>query len=156
MQPSDYGQRLESAMRARSIDREKLSAHLGVSVQAIGQVITGKTKALNALNHSVACQILGCDPVWLASGRGNPFEEAAEGEQQSVQHLITHGRLLTPMEAVIGVGKLLQGLSGYRRISASSIIQELIDRPESAAEAAVEIERLAAAEPEFFRKRHGT
>lgn len=69
-----YGNRLDAALRARRPDdknaRQWLAEQLDVSVQAVGQVITGKTRALTAENHEKAVAVLGCSGLWLATGKG--------------------------------------------------------------------------------------
>jgi hypothetical protein len=65
-----YSERLDEAMRAVTVDRKALANHLHISVQAVGQVLTGKTKALDAANHVKAALFLKCDPLWLATGDG--------------------------------------------------------------------------------------
>lgn len=63
-----YGQRLEKALQAAQKDRQQLADALGVSVQAISQVIVGKTKALTAENSARAARYLKADWHWLATG----------------------------------------------------------------------------------------
>lgn len=63
-----YGTRLATAMREAGIDRAALAKHLHMSVQAVGQVLNGKTKALDAGHHTKAFLLLRCDPLWLATG----------------------------------------------------------------------------------------
>lgn len=47
-----YGKRLDAALAAKAPkDRTWLAAQIGVTVQALSQVIIGKTKALTAENH---------------------------------------------------------------------------------------------------------
>lgn len=66
-----YGQRLELALEAKKMDRQWLASKLGISVQALSQVILGKTKALSAENHELAVLALGCSGKWLATGVGD-------------------------------------------------------------------------------------
>lgn len=66
-----YGDRLDTAMKAIDVDRKALASHLDISVQAVGQVLTGRTKALDAANHIRAALYLKCDPLWLATGEGS-------------------------------------------------------------------------------------
>jgi len=68
----NYGERLEHALRLSKRDRMALSQVLGISVQAIGQVLAGKTKALTAENSARAARFLGVDQFWLATGEGRP------------------------------------------------------------------------------------
>lgn len=71
---STYGERLQAALEAKRPDdknpRQWLADQLDISVQAIGQVITGKTRALTAENHEKAVAALGCSGMWLATGVG--------------------------------------------------------------------------------------
>lgn len=95
---STYGERLESALATRRPDdknpRQWLADQLDISVQAIGQVITGKTRALTAENHEKAVAALGCSGMWLATGQGDmsvvaPLERsdpsAEENDETSVR-----------------------------------------------------------------------
>lgn len=67
-----YGERLEHALALAKKDRAALGKELGISIQAIGQVIAGKTKALTAENSVRAARFLDVDQVWLATGEGHP------------------------------------------------------------------------------------
>lgn len=68
-----YGQRLVKAMTlARVTDRSKVAAAVGVSVQAVGQVISGTTKAFSAEKSAKAARFLAVDHYWLATGEGEP------------------------------------------------------------------------------------
>ena len=68
---STYGQRLEQALTTSGKDRQELADDLGISVQAVSQVLLGKTKALTAENSSRAAKFLGVDSFWLATGSGS-------------------------------------------------------------------------------------
>lgn len=69
-----YGERLEAALMAKrpadKAARQWLADQLDISVQAVGQVLAGKTKSLTAENHEKAVQALGCSGLWLATGQG--------------------------------------------------------------------------------------
>lgn len=66
-----YGQRLSTAMElARVTDRAKLADALEISVQAVGMVLAGKTRALTAENSAKAARFLKVDHYWLATGEG--------------------------------------------------------------------------------------
>ena len=67
-----YGSRLEQALQLARKSRGELARHLGVSSQAIGQVISGATKSLTAENSTRAARILRVDHHWLATGEGEP------------------------------------------------------------------------------------
>lgn len=71
MEPN-YGERLAIALQMAEKDRQQLADGINISVQAIGQVIAGKTKALTAENSAKAARYLGVDGFWLATGIGKP------------------------------------------------------------------------------------
>lgn len=73
-----YGERLDAALSKSGKDRAQLSQGIGVSVQAIGQVIAGKTKALTAENSARAARFLSVDHYWLATGEGGPDPTSRE------------------------------------------------------------------------------
>lgn len=83
-----YGDRLQAAMEAAKVDRKALAAELDISVQAVGQVILGDTKAFDAVNHTKAFRFLRCDPLWLAIGT-RPF---------SVVHVAAHEASAKPYQ----------------------------------------------------------
>jgi hypothetical protein len=69
-------------MDEAQVDRKTLARKLGITVQALGQVLGGKTKALDALHHTRAALFLRCDPMWLAAGgpRHAPSSPLGVGE----------------------------------------------------------------------------
>lgn len=67
-----YGQRLAQAMELARVDRARLARELEVSVQAIGQVLLGKSKSLTADKSAKAARLLRVDHFWLATGEGEP------------------------------------------------------------------------------------
>jgi len=76
---STYGERLEEALRLVGKDRQQLADALGISVQAVSQVILGKTKALTAENSARAARFIGINPFWLATGEGAPGASQSAG-----------------------------------------------------------------------------
>lgn len=76
-----YGERLEHALQISRKDRVALGKELGISIQAIGQVIAGKTKALTAENSARAARFLDVDQIWLATGEGVPDAHKRGREQ---------------------------------------------------------------------------
>jgi len=65
-----YGDRLEHAMRLAGRSRKELCSAVGVTLQALGQVLSGKTKALTSENSAKAARFLRVDHYWLATGEG--------------------------------------------------------------------------------------
>lgn len=72
MDNNNYGERLVKALQIAERDRQQLADGIHISVQAIGQVIAGKTKALTAENSAKAARYLKVDGFWLATGMGKP------------------------------------------------------------------------------------
>lgn len=78
MNEKTYGFRLLIAMEAKNATRKDLAAALGVSVQAVGDVVRGKSGAFTAENNAKAARYLGVNPNWLATGNGkmeSPIDE---------------------------------------------------------------------------------
>jgi transcriptional regulator with XRE-family HTH domain len=68
-----YGTRLKEALTDANRSRADLAKHLGMSVQAVGQVITGGRsgdQTFTASNNVKAAAYLGVDAHWLATGEG--------------------------------------------------------------------------------------
>ncbi len=76
---NNYGARLAEALRIAGRERQELADGINVSVQAIGQVIAGKTKALTAENTALAARFLKVDQFWLATGIGS-YKVSAGGK----------------------------------------------------------------------------
>ena len=73
-----YGTRLEEALTLAGKSRQDLCTAIGISEQAIGQVIQGKTKAFTAENNARAARYLRVDSYWLATGEGHAKLEGAD------------------------------------------------------------------------------
>lgn len=82
-----YGKRLERALKLAGKERKELADNINVSVQAIGQVIVGKTAALTAENSARAAKFLKVDHHWLATGEGVAHPPIGAGTNLS-QHAI--------------------------------------------------------------------
>ena len=87
MDKNSYGYRLQLAMDMAKASRKDLAGALGVSVQAVGDVIRGKSSAFTAENNAKAAQYLGVNPNWLATGHGQ-MESPVEG---TTTYLLTPG-----------------------------------------------------------------
>lgn len=64
--------------------RKELAKALGVTVQAIGQVLNGSTRALTAENNERAARRCGVNPFWLATGEETPDATALAQDEQSL------------------------------------------------------------------------
>lgn len=69
---NQFGPRLEEALKIAKKDRQELADAIGISVQALSQLIIGKSKSATAENTAKAAKFLGVDFFWLATGQGKP------------------------------------------------------------------------------------
>ena len=82
-----YGDRLSEALEHAKKSRAELSRGIGLSVQAIGQVINGDTKALTAENNALAAEFLRVSSYWLATGNGEMVGKADQVPGYSTEAL---------------------------------------------------------------------
>ena len=68
--PMTFSERLEEALRISGKDRQQLADALGITIQAVSQILLGKTKAMTAENCVRAARLTGVDSFWLATGSG--------------------------------------------------------------------------------------
>jgi len=73
-----YGDRLERALQLAGRSRKDLCGAIGVTLQALGQVLSGKTKALTSENSAKAARFLRVDHYWLATGEGQMIDQARD------------------------------------------------------------------------------
>ena len=113
--PMDYGERLGRALELARKERGQLASALGISSQAVGQVIRGKTGAFTAENNARAARFLEVDSFWLATGEGEP------------RTLLMMERLALSTRAVY-VGQLLDQLeSPAQRDRAYALIVQMLE-----------------------------
>lgn len=67
-----YAERFKKGLARPGKTRAGAAQAMGISVQAVGQIVSGKTKAATAENNAAAAVYFGCDPSWLATGKGLP------------------------------------------------------------------------------------
>jgi transcriptional regulator with XRE-family HTH domain len=93
-----YKSRLLAAMKLAEVDRKQLAVGIGVSVQAVGQVLTGTTRALTAENSAKAARFLKVDAHWLATGEGEArppmMQERAALSADAVAHAAAYDQLM--------------------------------------------------------------
>ena len=121
----EYGARLAVALGLAGATRDSLAKALGVSVQAIGQVILGTTKAMTAENTMLAARFLGVSPFWLATGKETPRGLLAMREtlsDEAIAHAVGFEKmtfeereqlLLLMAAAAKGRRQYLGGISGF-------------------------------------------
>jgi transcriptional regulator with XRE-family HTH domain len=76
-----FSERLEEALRIGGKDRQQLAHALGISIQAVSQILLGKTKAMTAENCVRAARLTGVDSFWLATGSGEAVGHRAGAPQ---------------------------------------------------------------------------
>jgi len=110
----DYSERLLLALEDAKTTRESLARAIGVSAQAIGQVINRGTKALTAENSARAARHLGVDVYWLATGEGqmkpamSPLAEDAARMIDSITDLQQRKRVHAMLVQMIEFGAPVQ------------------------------------------------
>jgi hypothetical protein len=75
-----YGKRLQQAMDTAKVDRKMLAQELGITVHAVGMVITGGGRSerwLSRANNQAAAKFLRVDSNWLFTGEGTPEGQPA-------------------------------------------------------------------------------
>jgi len=72
-----FGDRLKFALKLRGVTAAALARHLGVAPQAIYQVQSGKSGAMNASNAAAAAEFLRVPIRWLTDGEGPTPSDAA-------------------------------------------------------------------------------
>jgi phage repressor protein C with HTH and peptisase S24 domain len=67
-----YADRFKEGLARPGKDRAGAAKAIGISKQAVGQIANGITRSATAENNAAAAAYFGCDPTWLASGKGHP------------------------------------------------------------------------------------
>lgn len=76
---STYAERFKQGLAQKGRTRKGAAEAMGISVQAVGAIANGKSKSATAENNAKAAAYFGCDPNWLATGKGSP-QWLAEGD----------------------------------------------------------------------------
>lgn len=84
----DYGERLDAAMRLRTVSTSMLAKEIGVTYQAIKKILDGKSTALSAENNARAAKYLAINSHWLATGEETMLLMDAPSVQPSLAELI--------------------------------------------------------------------
>jgi len=101
---NSYGERLAEALRISGKERQHLADAMNVSVQAIGQVILGNTKALTAENTAYAAKYLGVDYYWLATGKGEPSKNSAIAETATSENASPEWPFSMSLQEILEIG----------------------------------------------------
>lgn len=80
-----FGDRLQAALNHASTSQKALADALGISVQAVGQVLKGQTRAFTAANCAEAAVFLDVNWFWLATGKGEMARKATDDMALSPQ-----------------------------------------------------------------------
>jgi plasmid maintenance system antidote protein VapI len=74
------GERLDKALTYSGVSRADMAAHLGVSLNTVGNYIAERTKISRGF-IVVWAQVTGVDPVWLETGTPPSGEITGPGVQ---------------------------------------------------------------------------
>ena len=110
-----FQDRLQAAIARANATPKTLASALGVSVQAIGQVLSGSTRALTAENCVKAALFLGVRTEWLAADLGDMALEKAEREMSlspQERDLIVALRVLPEAERLKVIASVMQQARG--------------------------------------------
>lgn len=72
----NYGERLQAAMTHARKARKDVARALGITAQAVGDVVRGKSRAFTAENSAKAAVFLGVSAHWLSTGEGDMIPSA--------------------------------------------------------------------------------
>jgi transcriptional regulator with XRE-family HTH domain len=128
-----YGQRLSEAMKNAGVTRKVLAQTLGVTVHAIGMVITGaggRERWLARENHLKAAAFLQVDPNWLMTG-GNTALHTPVAMQTNSPELSPTAMELAWLFDQIPVADRLRRVVAYNGATQQilSVLRELNDVP---------------------------
>lgn len=166
-----FTSRLNAAFFARGASRADLAAVLvgpdgkvGISVQAVGAQLSGKTKSMTAENLAKAAKFLNVNAHWLATGEGHPDADISQlatplgrylnidrdaGFPQTndqVRQGSTRELLAGPVEignAVVTIARVLLELTGPKQAAAAALVRHLADHPRDHIEVMAELSRYA-------------
>lgn len=65
---ANYGERLNDAMKLRTVSTSMLAKEIGITYQAVKKILDGKSAALSAENNAKAAKYLQINSYWLATG----------------------------------------------------------------------------------------
>lgn len=122
-----YGRRLNEALLLKNKTAQWLADALGISRQAVGQVINGKTNSLTAANHELAAHVLSINGRWLANGEGMMIERGVE--ESKLQGLRGVGSAGIP-NAFKTIAQALAQVDDITREQTKPIFDALIKNPD--------------------------
>lgn len=146
---STYADRLAEGLSRPGKTRTGLALSMGVSGQAVGQLLNGQSKSATAVNNALAASYLECDPDWLATGRGAPHWGVSGHFSTAGEPPATYKIASTPdiKEAVLALGQLLSRIDELNRAAIAPLLVELAKRPEEAERISRLVRALADSEP---------
>jgi hypothetical protein len=108
-----YNERLELAMR--EMPAQSLADALGLSYQAVRQVLVGTTSSFTAANNAHAARVLNVSSHWLATGEGKMDADAL---------------VVTPNQAIARLVEALEELDPPTRARAAALLPSLANDPQ--------------------------
>ena len=142
----NYGERLQAAMTHARKTRKDVARALGITAQAVGDVVRGKSRAFTAENSAKAAVFLGVSAHWLSTGEGSM---EPSGAVLVVPAMTIQAGNVTPItkisvrDAVMALGQALAGRDVEMELTpASSLLKTLALQPDRASEVADRLEGL--------------
>lgn len=129
-----YGQRLAEALKAAKKSRRELATALGISVQAVGDVIRGDTIAFTAENNAKAALFLGVSPNRLAGVDRDFRLKAASAPQHGAATAPLNFQEPTISEAFAKLGMVIASADELTRAQIKPLFDQLFKSPEQAQE----------------------
>lgn len=132
-----FTDRLVEAFEASSCTRAELGAVLrgpggkiGISPQAVGQLLAGKSKQMTAENTALAARFLRVSAMWLATGEGK--REAVGAQEESGHYVAPRQALPVALDAIARApadirSELAQVLGLLATTGAASYAQRVMD-----------------------------
>lgn len=138
---NNYGQRLATALKAENKSRKDLATALGISVQAVGDVIRGKTNSFTAENNAKAAVFLKVSPNMLA-GVEKPEVMVSIPTTYYVTKPLNFQEP-TIAEALRKLGAVIAESDELTRAQIKPILEQLFRQPDKAAELGRRLEATA-------------
>lgn len=125
-----YGERFKEGLARPGRSRAGVAKAMGVSQQAVYAIVAGKTKSATAENNAAAASYFGCDPTWLASGKGTPRWSNAAPHPSTGEPPAPPANFADRRSATDSDWALLEALKWYPQEEREELIRQITGRAE--------------------------